>query len=249
MDDALFDPANDDLPDETSEYYGKLYEAERRFSEELAIQKDEIRFRRRKTRKLNPALARLARKTAEAARERFEKAARTPEDFQALVSVWDKYDRNRERREPYREVLRGDLSLEYGMAYAGGIVPRYYMDPAIRQLARGYFLDILFDCPYEMHELTADAILSEALRRLKEDHKEIFYFLAIRLYSAREVAAMRGQTDRNIRKVRTTILKRLRKPVYEYLKRNTRLTPREREFIALYEATGGGKRNKHEDAV
>ena len=56
------------------------------------------------------------------------------------------------------------------------------MDPAIQQLARGYFLDILFDCPYEMHELTADAALSETLRRLKEDHKEIFYFLAIRYY-------------------------------------------------------------------
>ena len=119
MDTALFDLAADDLPDETSEYYRKLYEEERRFAEELAIEKDEASFHRRKPRRLTPALARLAQKTAEAARERFEKAARTPEDFRTLVSVWDKSNKNRERREQYREALRGDLPPEYGMAYEG----------------------------------------------------------------------------------------------------------------------------------
>ncbi len=247
MDDMLFDPAADDLPDETSEYYRKLYEEERRLAEELAIEKDEASFRRRKPRRLTPALAKLARKTAEAAKERFEKAARTPEDFRSLVSVWDKSDRNRERREQYKEALRGDLPPEYGMAYEGGIVPRYYMDPAIRQLAQGYFLDILFDCPYEMHELTADAVLSEALLRLKEDHKEILYFLAIRLYSTRELGEMRGQTDRNIRKVRTTILKKLRKPLYAHLKNRTCLTKRERDFLALYEAIYAIKKTEVRD--
>lgn len=249
MDEALYDPATDDLPEEASAYYRKLLDEEAAYLQQQELARDEWRFRVKRSRKLTPELARLARKTADAGRARLENAARTAEDFRQIVSVWDKADRNRERRELYHELPRGDLPLEYGRAYDGGIIPRFYMDPAIRQLSNGYFLDILFDCPYEMHELTADAILSQALFRLKEDHKEIFYFLTIRLYSAQEVAAMRGQTDRNIRKVRTTILKRLRKPVYEHLKRYGRLTPREREFIELYEATGGGKKGKHEDTV
>ena len=58
---------------------------------------------------------------------------------------------------------------------------------------------------------------------------------------------MCNQTGRNIRKVRATILKKLRKPLYAFLKDPSRLT--KREFMALYEATGGGKRDKHEDAV
>ena len=32
-------------------------------------------------------------------------------------------------------------------------------NPAYRQLMAGNFLDILFDCPYEMHNLTADAFI------------------------------------------------------------------------------------------
>ena len=249
MDEALFDPAMDDLPDEASAYFRKLLEEEATYVQQQELTQDERRFRAKRSRKLTPELARLARKTADAGRARLENAARTSEDFQQVVSVWDKTDRNRERRELYHELPRGDLPLEYGKAYDGGIVPRHFMDPAFRQLSQGYFLDILFDCPYEMHELTADAVLSRALLRLKEDHKEIFYFLAIRRDSVSEVAAMRRQSDRNIRKIRVTILKRLRKPVYEHLKRYDRLTPREREFIALYEATGGGKKDKYEEAV
>lgn len=246
MDDALYDPVNDDLPDDASTYYRKLYASESQHIDEIAVEQDEERYRHRNARKLDPTLAALARKTAAAARERFENAARTTEDFQNLIAVWDKADKNRERREQYREVLRGDLPLDYGKKFDGAVFPQQYMNPAIQQINRGQFLDVLFDCPYEMHELTADAVISNAVYRLKKDHKEIFYFLALRLYSATRVADMRGQTDRNIRKVRATIMKRIRKPLYEHLKHYDKLTLREREFVALYEATYGKKKEAGE---
>ena len=129
-----------------------------------------------------------------------EDAARTAEDFAVVVEEWNKLDRNRERRERDHENLRGDVPLEYQAVPEPKIVPRWLNNPAVRQLCSGNFLDILFDCPYEMHQLTANAFLSQMIEELSEEHKEILYFLSLRLYSTTRLAQLRGQSDRNIRK-------------------------------------------------
>lgn len=41
----------------------------------------------------------------------------------------------------------------------------------------GDFLDVLFDCPYEMHQLSADPFISGMIENLSEEHKEVLYFL------------------------------------------------------------------------
>lgn len=53
--------------------------------------------------------------------------------------------------------------------------------------------------------------ISYILRELSEDHKELLFLCAVRLFSSTRIAAIRGQTDRNIRKVRGTMLKKIRK--------------------------------------
>lgn len=53
--------------------------------------------------------------------------------------------------------------------------------------------------------------MSDILRELSEDHKFLLFLCALRQYSSTRIAAMRGQTDRNIRKVRGTMLKKIRK--------------------------------------
>ena len=55
-----------------------------------------------------------------------------------------------------------------------------------------------------MHQLTADSFLSKIVERLKDEHKEVLYFLSLHLYSTVKVAIMRGQSGRNIRKLRDT---------------------------------------------
>ena len=85
------------------------------------------------------------------------------------------------------------------------------MDTTYRQLSRGNFLDYLADCPYEMHDLTGKAYLRKIVEGMKEEHKEIFFFLYLRQYSPRRLAAIRGQTDRNVRKVRDVILRKVRR--------------------------------------
>ena len=181
---------------------------------------------------------RLKRELRAEALRRLEDAARTAADFAVVVKEWDRLDRNRERRERDHENLRGDVPLEYMAVPEPGIVPRWLNNPAVRQLCSGNFLDILFDCPYEMHQLTANTFLSSMIEELSEEHKEILYFLSIRLYSTTQLAQLRGQSDRNIRKVRNTIRKNLQRKLYDHLceKSERSLTLRERQFMEEYAA-------------
>ena len=193
---------------------------------------------------------RLKRELRAEALRRLEDAARTAEDFAVVVEEWNKLDRNRERRERDHENLRGDVPLEYQAVPEPKIVPRWLNNPAVRQLCSGNFLDILFDCPYEMHQLTANAFLSQMIEELSEEHKEVLYFLSLRLYSTTRLAAIRGQSDRNIRKLRKTIHKKLQRQMYDHLcgkqEHGGSLTLRERQFLEEYSKIA---RKQGKDAV
>ena len=106
-----------------------------------------------------------------------------------------------------------------------------------RQLLRGYFLDYFYDCPYEMHDLTSKEYLRQIVKGLKEEHKEIFYFLFLRQFSPQYLALMRGQTDRNIRKVRGTVLRKIHKKMVKQLHamQENGYIPSERELRFLQE--------------
>ena len=184
---------------------------------------------------------RLKREIRAEAMRRLEEAARTEKDFQVVVGEWDKLDRNRERRERDHEILRGDVPLEYQAAPEPKLIPRWMNNPAYRQLMAGNFLDVLFDCPCEMHNLTADAFISKIVQKLSWEHKEVLYFLSLRLYSTTRLAAVRGQSDRNIRKLRKTIHKKLQRQMYDHLrhKPENSLTLRERRFLDEYSAAVG----------
>lgn len=181
----------------------------------------------------------LRQETAEVAVERTSKAARTEEDFDVVIGEMNRLDKNRRRRERYHEVLRGDVPLEYKTTYDGLIFPLYLSDPKQRLLFRGQFWDILCDCPYEIHELTGNTFLSKMVKDLKMDHKELLYYLSLHLYSTTRLAKIRGQSDRNIRKVRDTYTRKLQKKLYRHLIQRKNdggvFTPREKEFLSLYE--------------
>ena len=178
---------------------------------------------------------RLKREIKAEALRRLEEAARTEADFPAVINQWDKLDQNRERRERDHENLRGDVPLEYQTIPNPSIAPIWMNDPAFRQLCHGNYLDILFDCPHELHNLAGNPFISELLRNLNEDQQEILYFLFVRLYSTTRLAEMRHQSDRNIRKQRKKICAKLQKRMYDHLIGSQRLTKRERTFLEEYE--------------
>ncbi len=150
----------------------------------------------------------LRREARALALRRIEESARTEDDFQKVIEWWDKLDENRERRERDHETGRSTVPLEWG-ADELYLSDRPSYDIVLRRLLlAGDFLDLIFDSPETIHELVTDADLSKILEELKPHLKNMLYYLFLRDYSAVEYADSIGQTDRNIRGIRETALKK-----------------------------------------
>ena len=142
---------------------------------------------------------------------RIEESARTEADFESVLYWWDKLDANRERKERHHEIGRSTVPLEWG-ADEWYLSTRPSYDMILRRLMlAGDFLDIIFDHPETVHELVTDADLSKILKELKPHLKNMLYYLFLRDYSTAEYAESIGQTDRNIRGIRETALKKIRR--------------------------------------
>ena len=182
----------------------------------------------------------LKRELEREALSRLEDAARTEEDFQNVVTWWNRLDANRERKERYHEIGRSDVPLEWGMSPDEIVIPAPIQHVYRKQIQKGDFLDAVFNCPFEMHELVTDADISRAIFALKDVQKELLYQLAIRGYSCQIIAAFRKQTDRNIRKIRDTKLRKLRKSYIQVLQQRIdnqiSLTKKEQLFYDSYKS-------------
>ena len=142
---------------------------------------------------------------------RIEESARTEEDFREVIRWWDKLDANRERKERDHEKGRSVIPLEWG-ADELYLSNRPSYDMVLRKLMlAGDFLDFIFDHPETLHELVTDADLSKILKELKPHLRNMLYCLFLHDYSAAEYAESIGQSGRNIRGIRETALKKIRK--------------------------------------
>ena len=180
----------------------------------------------------------LKRELRAQALKRLEDSARTLKDYENLVAWYDRLDANRQRKERYHELYRSgdDVPLDYGASEDALCFPDTLNDVLTRQERKGDFIDSIFYCPYDIHELVTDADMSVILRELNEDHKFLLFLSALRQYSSAKIAAIRGQSDRNIRKVRNTMLKKIRKKLLAALTEKVQaqqpLTLLEKEFLS-----------------
>ena len=184
-----------------------------------------------------PETKKLKRDLQREALARLENAARTTADFQNVVSWWNRLDSNRERRERYHEVCRSglDIPLDYSAALDGEVIPYDVNDVLIKQIRKGDYIDAIFYCPFEINELVTDGELSRILNKLSDDHKEIIFNTVVRNMSTKALGEIREQSDRNIRKVRATALKKIHKALLRVLRSRKEngisLTPNEKEFM------------------
>lgn len=185
-----------------------------------------------------PERKKLQRELRAEALARLEDAVRTTRDFEKVVAWWDKLDANRERRERYHELSRSgdDVPLDYGSSANDLFFPDYLNDVLEKQIRKGEFLDAIFNCPYDIHELVTEEYLCQIFDDLDENHKELLFLCAVRLFSSTRIAAIRGQSDRNIRKVRGTMFKKIRKKLLAALMdkhgKQQPMTLLEKEFLA-----------------
>lgn len=179
----------------------------------------------------------LKRELKAQALKRLEDSARTVTDFKNVSAWWDRLDANRERRERYHEILRSndDIPLEYGASVDARCFPNVLNNMLEKQNRKGDFLDAIFCCPYEINELVTEEYISDILFNLNEEHKFLLFLHAVRQYSSAKIAEIKGQSDRNIRKVRGTMLKRIRKKLLDELDEKVRkqqpLTLLEKRFL------------------
>ena len=180
----------------------------------------------------------LKRELQAQALKRLEDSARTLKDYQNLVTWYDRLDANRQRKERYHELFRSgdDVPLDYGADENGLYFPETLNDVLSKQERKGDFIDSIFYCPYDIHELVTDGDISNILRELSEDSKFLMFLWALRQYSSVRMATIRGQSDRNIRKVRNTMLKKIRKKLLAALTEKVQiqhpLTLLEKEFLS-----------------
>ncbi len=160
-----------------------------------------------------PERKKLKRELRAEALARLEDSARTQREFENVIAWWDRLDANRERRERYHELSRSgdDVPLDYGASANELFFPDMLNDVLEKQLRKGDFIDAIFYCPYDIHELVTEEYLSKILWELNEEHKELLFLCAVRLFGSTRIAKIRKQSDRNIRKVRGTMLKKIRK--------------------------------------
>ena len=176
---------------------------------------------------------------------RMEESARTEEDYQRIVDMWDHLDANRERRERAHEVLRGNGTppLDYGTDAYSYAFPASLNSVLTRQIRNGEFLDTIFYCIYDIHELVSQEYLISPLEELPDDRKELLFLNLIEQWNTAKIAAWRKQTDRNVRKIRNTSLNRIRRKILPALIRmetgGEALTAWERRYLAKEKAASG----------
>lgn len=85
--------------------------------------------------------------------------------------------------------------------------------------------------------MITEPYIAEIIGELKAEQKEVLFYYIVKGYSTSRIACIRGQTDRNIRKVKNTALKQIRKKVYAYLTSNSEhnMTIQEKRFVENYQ--------------
>ena len=161
----------------------------------------------------HPNKTMLKRELRAIALKRLEDGARTVSDFEEVIKEWDHLDSNRERKERYHEIDRENIDSKKDVAPLAIVIPAPINHAYWRQLIKGDYIDIISNCPYEMHNSLSDEDYSKIIFDLKDDHKELIYFLYLRDFTTSQLAALRNQSDRNIRGVRSTILGQIEKKV------------------------------------
>ena len=143
---------------------------------------------------------------------RLEQAARTVTDFRNLNNWYDYLEELERHRIRDHELFRNgeDFPIEYGENEHGGIFPAYLGTVIERQLRKGDVLDAIYCKPDTIDELVTTDYMIHFMRAIDKDERELFYFKALEDLSSAEIAKVRSQTDRAVRKAWKNLLFHLR---------------------------------------
>lgn len=153
---------------------------------------------------------------------RLEEAARTLEDFENVMREWDKLDENRERKDRYHETSVTEASLNWRKGFDGD------------------YLDVIFNGADEMWQLIADWDIAILVKALSVKQRDVLYLGAMWFYTNRQIAFVKRQSERNIRKLRALMLDNIRDKLAPRLRERSTsnkppITTDERKFLKWYD--------------
>jgi DNA-directed RNA polymerase specialized sigma24 family protein len=160
--------------------------------------------------------------------ERLELAARTVDEFKKVVELVNELDK-RVQKAYEKTVWSTDCEEQFDWnAYSAKTAEK-----------SDDFLQMLFSCICQMHNLIDDNDLSLLIEKATYKQKEVFFFRYIRGCSPQRIAECFSMTDRNVRDMTGKMLTNIQNGLYESLtkrRENGRyLTSREAEFLDTYE--------------
>ena len=190
----------------------------------------------------------LLRESWAIALENNEHAARTEQQFKDIVIIYnalDAIERDRiEKHEhdwfslPNIENKVKDESADFEVTDRNIVIPKPFDHEYWRQMLSGSFLDIIHDCPHDIPEMVSSRLIHNLIKDLDEDDKELMYYRIIRRWSVEMLAIRRNHSDRNIRKIYSTIINNIRWNLYIRLynryKKKKPLTLNQKRFMEWY---------------
>ena len=192
----------------------------------------------RALRDADPNKRMLLREAKREAMRRIEESARTEEDFKKVILIW-----NNVRIVANWRIEKNETGISFKLRKAEvtddtKIIPPPFKHEWWKNLLRGQFLDVIFDCPHEIQELTSSRPGYLYTEELDETHKALLYYKAIRQWRSQRIAEDRRQTAENIRQVYNTMIENIGVKLYVHLSPRYHagrpLTPRQYRFCAGY---------------
>jgi hypothetical protein len=164
---------------------------------------------------------------------RYENSARTPEEYQEVVGMYDKLDANREKREQrhevgcfesmYQIVITNDENPDYPIKLSyndGDVVPIPILHPYWKELMRGDFINYIYDNAQEMWQIVGDWQVGRLFKtELTAKQKEALFLSAVRLATTEQIGCYTDKTDRAVRRLLAYALENIRKPLAKMIRK------------------------------
>jgi DNA-directed RNA polymerase specialized sigma24 family protein len=148
---------------------------------------------------------------------RLEDAARTQAEFENVIEWWDKLDKNKKDALDKKVLSIAHATFDIGLYRKGDYKKKSVFGG--RNHYHEDFLNPLCCCICQMHNLTDDSDLSRMINKATDKQKAVFFPRVIKNCTPQKIAQCHGMTDRNVRDIVDRTITKIRKGMYEVLKR------------------------------
>jgi hypothetical protein len=156
------------------------------------------------------------------------------EYFENLVKEFDEDDRRNDRKH-FRSEKRHNFNITNMDASYDPDNPDTYIPPELTAMCQTeYWDDLIFSRRADdMHELITDGELSDIIKKQKNARKEALFHRVVKGYTAEEISALKGVSERNIRKLYKKVLQNIREEIIPVikLKRKLETTEKYKEMV------------------